>query len=369
MKIVFALPPVNTTGGIRVTAIYAERLQQRGHEVLALCPWRPRPGPRRILQSLRKDRKLPNLSRQTPSPFDSSPVPLRAIPRVGAIPPEEFPAADVVVATWWETALWVDALPPEKGAKAYFVQEYGASHQPQDRVAATWRLPMHHIALTSEIAGLIRAQAGPDTPVDIVPNAVDSERFDAPPRGKQSVPTVGVVYRTTPSKGLDIAFAAVTRAQTHLPDLRLLSFGLQTPRHKLPANATFVAKPSDAELKTLYRSCDAWLFPSRREGFGLPILEAMACRTPVIATPAGAAPDILGQGGGLLVRPEDPEDMARAIASICTCSDAEWRQLSQTARDIATAYTWEEATDRFEAALQRAIARQPSLAAGRREQG
>jgi len=47
----------------------------------------------------------------------------------------------------------------------------------------------------------------------------------------------------------------------------------------------------------------------------LPILEAMACRTPVIGTPAGPAPELLGAGGGILVRPEDPADMAMAASA------------------------------------------------------
>ncbi|HLO47553.1 MAG TPA: glycosyltransferase, partial [Kamptonema sp.] len=82
-----------------------------------------------------------------------------------------------------------------------------------------------------------------------------------------------------------------------------------------------------------------------------------ACRTPVIGTPVGAAPQLLSGGGGILVKPEDPEDMAKAIDQICELSEDRWRTMSDAAIAQVTSYTWEDATDRFEAALQTAISR------------
>jgi glycosyltransferase involved in cell wall biosynthesis len=57
------------------------------------------------------------------------------------------------------------------------------------------------------------------------------------------------------------------------------------------------------------------------------------------------------------VKPEAPEDMALAIEQICRLSDGEWRVMSEAAYAKATAYTWDEATDLFEAALHTAIDR------------
>jgi glycosyltransferase involved in cell wall biosynthesis len=80
----------------------------------------------------------------------------------------------------------------------------------------------------------------------------------------------------------------------------------------------------------------------------------MACRTPVIGTPVGAAPDLLLDGQGILVRPEDPEDMAHAILTVCRMSAAEWRRLSDQAYAVARQYTWDDASRRFESALREA---------------
>ena len=87
----------------------------------------------------------------------------------------------------------------------------------------------------------------------------------------------------------------------------------------------------------------------------------MACGTPVIGTPAGAAPELLAGGGGILVEPEDPEDMAKAIEQICQLSDIEWRAMSEKALETVINYTWEDAADLFQAALYTARERQPQL--------
>jgi glycosyltransferase involved in cell wall biosynthesis len=123
----------------------------------------------------------------------------------------------------------------------------------------------------------------------------------------------------------------------------------------LPANAEYVIQPDQDKIKDYYSKCDAWLLASRSEGFGLPIIEAMACRTPVISTPVGAAPEILGDGTGILVRPEDPEEMAKAIEYMCQLPNSKWQAMSEAAYAKVNNYTWEDATDHFEAALKVAI--------------
>ena len=83
----------------------------------------------------------------------------------------------------------------------------------------------------------------------------------------------------------------------------------------------------------------------------------MACRTPVIGTPAGAAPQLLAYGGGIQVPHDNPEAMAREIVKVCTMPDAEWRELSDKALANALHYTWDDATTLFEKALLEIVAR------------
>lgn len=361
MKITFVMADgFNFSGGTRVIATYARFLRDRGHEVSVVgCPIRA-PGWREQLRGVIKGKGWQSTPKRRPSHFDNLGVPYSIVDRFRPIVDSDLPDADVVIATWWETAEWVAGLSAAKGAKVYFVQHHEVfDYLPTDRVAASYSLPLHKIAVAQWLVDVMRTQYN-DPYASLVPNSVDLKQFNAPPRGKQSTPTVGVVYSAAHWKGCDISFEAFKRAAERVPNLRLLAFGHNPiPALPLPAGTEYVTDPSQNQLATLYARCDAWLFASRSEGFGLPPLEAMACRTPVIGTPAGAAPELLADGAGLLVKPEDPEDMARAIEQICALSEAEWQQMSDKAYARAIGYTWDDATTLFEAALQTAIDRQP----------
>lgn len=356
MKITFVLPHTGLSGGIRVISIYADRLARRGHQVTVVSTPLAQPSLRERARSIVRTRRLVSEPRQTYTYFDSLGVDHRVIDRARPITDADVPDADVVVATWWETAEWVAALSPAKGAKAYFIQGYEVfPHQPADRVKATWRLPMHKITISRWLVELARDKFGDDA-VSLVPNAVDHEQFTAPPRGKQPAPAVGMLYSTASFKGADVSLRAFEIAARAVPELRLVGFGLERPSAELPLpkDAAYVCKPPQDAIPGIYASCDAWLFGSRSEGFGLPLLEAMACRTPVIATPAGAAPEIVAGGGGMLVRHDDPEAMAAEIERVAAMSDASWRELSDAACRNAASYSWDGAAAKFEEALETA---------------
>jgi len=321
------------------------------------------------VRSLLKGRGWESVPQKEPSHFDKVDVEHLLLDTDRPVTDLDVPDADIVMATWWETAECVAKLSPRKGAKVYFLQHYEAfDYVPKGRVEATWKLPMHKIAVAQWLADKARKEYG-DMSVSLVPPTVDTKQFYAPgPRGKQSVPTVGLYYSTTPWKGCDIALKAFSIAAQKIPNLRLVAFGSgedPVASLPLPPGTEYNKEPRQDQLKEFYSKCDAWLFSSRSEGFGLPILEAMACGTPVIGTTAGAAPELLAGGGGILVKPEYPKDMAKdmakAIEQICQLSDAEWRVMSETALETVINYTWEDATDLFEAALYAAIEGQRQL--------
>jgi glycosyltransferase involved in cell wall biosynthesis len=360
MRITFLSPPFNLSGGHRVKAIYAQKLHERGHEVTVVAPGTPRPTLRQIARSLVRDRAWPKTHADLPSHFDRIDAECRIAGHFGPITDADVPDADVVIATWWETAEWAASLSPSKGAKVYFIQHHEVwPYLPVERVEATWRFPMQKIVVAAWLAEIARERYGDDGVV-LVPNAVDRDQFHAPPRGKNAVPTVGMMYSRSHFKGCDVSLEAFRIAAGRVAGLRLVAFGdggVDRDGLPLPGGAEFHVRPSQDDLRRHYASCDAWLFGSRDEGFGLPVLEAMACRTPVIGTPVGAAPELIGQGGGYLVRTEDPEDMAAAIERIAALPDDRWRAMSDIAYDTASRYTWDDAADRFEAALIHAVER------------
>lgn len=356
MRINFVMPAVTLAGGVRVVAIYAEELMKRGHQVTVTSISRPLGWRRRLRRMLRGQgysAVLPPLA----SHFDGRPVHHRVIPAFRPVVDADLPDADVTVATWWKTAAWVEALSPSKGAKVYFIQhdERHVGGTPE-QVLPTWKMAMYKVLVAQWLAPVIRS-SGVEHELAVVPNAVDLDQFQAAPRGKQDRPTVGVMYSDAAFKGCDLAIRAFELARKQCPDLQLVAFGKDDSYEgmPLPEGTRYVQNPPQDQIKDLYAACDAWLFASRCEGFGLPILEAMACRTPVVGTPVGAAPELIGQGGGVLVKPEDPDSMAEGILSVVGQEDTAWRAMSDQALATAQRYTWQDATDAFESALRRAI--------------
>src|SRR2546427_13010936 len=122
MRITFISPTVNLGGGTKVITIYAEALMRMGHIVCLVSP-PPQPIPfRRRLKSVLMGNGWPSNQARPPSHLDGSAIDHRVLNRWRSVLDGDVPDADVVVATWWETAEWVNALSPEKGAKVYFVQ-------------------------------------------------------------------------------------------------------------------------------------------------------------------------------------------------------------------------------------------------------
>lgn len=362
LKITFVLPTVNMSGGIRVVAIYADQLRQRGHQVTLVSVPARVPTFRSRLSSLLRWRGWPRKAPPVPSHLDGMTVRHHVIDRFRPIEDRDLPDADVVVATWWETAEWVARLSPLKGAKAYFVQHHETifDGQPTARAQATYRLPMHKITISRWLVELMRDQYGDDD-VTHVPNSVDAGQFFAQPRGKQPVPTVGMLYTSISWKGVDVALRALDVVRTELPDVRLISFGTEpvTSGLPLPPGTRFELAPAQEHLRELYAECDVWLCASRAEGFHLPPLEAMACRTPVVSTRVGGPMDVIDDGvNGRLVEVGDHQALGDALLEVLQSAEAVWTAMSDAALATATRYTWADATEGFESGLRVAIDKQ-----------
>lgn len=348
MKITFVMSSNALNGGNRVIGLVASELVARGHDVRVFTLPHKKPPFRAVLRYYLRHGKRPQ--KRVDGPFlDAIKDRVTTLKTRRPMVDADLPAADAVVATWWETALWVNALAPEKGAKAYFMQDYGAPGQEFEKLIPTWQMPFTFITLTRRLKAMIKEQ-NPDAPVAIMRNAVDHSLFNAQPRNRAPQPTVGLLYRGKKSKGIETAIKALTLMRKDIPKLRIIAVG--PDRGQLPDWVELVQKPDDQALVQTYRSCDLWLFPSRAEGFGLPIVEAMACRTPVISTRVGGAEDVITDGvSGYLVDIDDWQTMAKRAIGLLNGSDADWTRMSQAAYDAVSDHTWSDAVDIFEAAL------------------
>lgn len=118
------------------------------------------------------------------------------------------------------------------------------------------------------------------------------------------------------------------------PDPRRLAHELGIERF-----VRFIGFVEEADKPALYRGATVFIFPSRYEGFGLPVLEALACGTPVVGSNAASLPEIVGDAG-MLFPPDDAEGMATALIRLVT-GDIFRAELGRHAPIQAARFSWE----------------------------
>ena len=187
-----------------------------------------------------------------------------------------------------------------------------------------------------------------------------SRQYDLP---KRYILFVGTLEPRKNVKTLLLAFAQVI-AETPQDDLALVIAGgkgwgskdyLATmDALKLWDRVRFTGFVEDDHLPELYRGALLFVYPSLYEGFGLPVLEAMACGTPVITSNRTSLPEVAGDAA-LLVDPTRPEALAAAMTSII--SDGALRQaLRAKGLARARAFTWDAVAEQT-VAIYRAVGR------------
>ncbi|MGD2144883.1 MAG: glycosyltransferase family 4 protein [Anaerolineae bacterium] len=187
----------------------------------------------------------------------------------------------------------------------------------------------------------------------VVPLGIDLDRFNPQDAeglrarlGLQERRLLLYVGFCTPRKGLDY----LAQAMRFLPpDVQLLLVGRWETNYRskfyralgtASDRVVELGYVSDEELPNYYALADLFVFPTLLEGFGLPLVEAMACGTPVVTTSAGSSAEVAGPGGRI-VPPRDPRALANAINELL--KDPELRShLSKAGRDWVHAHFGQE---------------------------
>jgi glycosyltransferase involved in cell wall biosynthesis len=216
------------------------------------------------------------------------------------------------------------------------------------------------------------ALPGAGAKISCIPWGVDEELFKPPADGGPPADAPELVLgflslldRHHRYKGLEVLLRAVAELSDVPVRLRIGGAGEEQDRYRKLAADLGVAGRTDflgfvpePDLASFYGSCHAFVLPStdaRQEGFGLVLLEAMACARPVITTPiAGMAGDIEACEAGVLVPPGDPAALAAAIRRLHE-NRASLAVLGGNGRRLVQErYTWTRVADAYET-LYRAV--------------
>jgi glycosyltransferase involved in cell wall biosynthesis len=176
--------------------------------------------------------------------------------------------------------------------------------------------------------------------------SVDGSIVNESERASNRILFVGTIE---PRKNLIFLLNVITVVRRTIPDIKLCIAGrngwgseaVHEKVHELNLNDTveFLGAVTDLDLKALYKSCTAFVFPSLSEGFGLPPVEAMTAGCPVISSNAGALAETVGDGG-ILLSPNDFDGWVNSIIKILENSTFR-EQLVIRGYENAKKYSWD----------------------------
>jgi len=132
-----------------------------------------------------------------------------------------------------------------------------------------------------------------------------------------------------------------------VPDVRQLIVREWVETIREDSDISLVSNVSDQKLKELYRNARALIAPSLYEGFGFPILEAMALKTPVIAAHATSIPEILGEDAGLYFDPQSVPELVNKMRQLVS-TDTLRKELAQRGVARISRFDWATAAKKTE---------------------
>jgi glycosyltransferase involved in cell wall biosynthesis len=196
--------------------------------------------------------------------------------------------------------------------------------------------------------------------IEVVYNGVDTEVFlplRTPGHGSRGVSTLVFCGRLngTKQKGLEVlldAMPLVLQERDVVLNViavgpRLGEYRTHAKRLKIDDRVRFLGFVEHSVLPQYYAEADLLVLPSRRESFGLVLAEAMACGLPVVATTAGAIPEVVEDGvTGVLVPPDDPKALANAVLSLLSDRPRLQAMGSAGVERVRERFTWDKVAQR-----------------------
>ena len=345
MKINFIIPFTSLTGGIKIVFEYCNRLKERGHDVVIYVPMKAyRFNNKGVLGNLKiiKSSIGNTFKRGTNVEWFDLNVDIKLVPLIKNCFIRD---ADVVVATAWPTAYDVNCLQDSKGRKIYLIQHYEKWSGDEIDVDNSYKLPLNQIVIAKWLKDLMKDKFNRES--NLIYNGIDSNDFNNKKSNKNKNIVVSMLYHRLEWKGYEDGLKAFEIAKQTHPNIKLKLFGIEKGEN-IPEYAEFYLNPSREEIKKIYSDSDIFIFPSRSEGWGLTVIEAMACKCAVVGTNTGAISEIgIDRENCLVSEPGNVEELAMNLVRII--NDTELRTyISNNGYNTATKFDWKISVDKME---------------------
>jgi len=374
MKINFLLVELGHTGGCLAIYKHADNLTELGHEVAITTPagaiaWKKGAYGRILaghhkktvfedkhfgapLRGLRAGvRKLKACARWfRPAPDNC----LLEVEGLTTALLRNSPPADVVVATYWKTALAAAYL-SAKSTALFYMQHYEELLLPKGDMRRrmncrmSYGLPVHLISNSDWLRDQIKKRYSRDSyrieHAVTRPDLFHAAGLDLSEKFSRPQPIRIVSYcNAWPLKGWKHAAEAMRLVQEKHPEILWQTFGQSVP---VPGvKVQHLGRITDEELADLYRRSHIGFMSSIFESFPLPPLEMMACGCAVVTTPLGTEAYTRDGQNCLLARPADARDLADKILSLVEDLSTA-RRLAKAGVDTSKDFTWKKSTSRL----------------------
>lgn len=314
VKIIYVLNATSVSGGIRVIFEHANGLLQRGFDV-EIWSLQGQPTWTDLDVSVKKFRTYSDM--------------LLSLRNEDAIK----------VATWWETDQIVWLASANRGVPVNFVQEFETWFYPDDSVAraavvSSYRKEFAYMTTADYQRDELR-DIGIESPV--IPVGYEEKYYHQDKKVQRKDDTVLALGRSFFQKN----FAMTVRAWKKLGEQRphLLLFGSE-PDIVKDEKVTYVIRPSNEEVNTLYNQAICFVQTSRHEGFSLPIIEAMAAGCPVITTDShGNRGFCHHEQNCIIVEQDNDEALAQAMSRLLGDKELQ-EKFRKAGLETAKKYQW-----------------------------
>ena len=196
----------------------------------------------------------------------------------------------------------------------------------------------------------------PDSKISVIYNGVDHGIFKPYTVKMLDKPYILYVGSERPRKNLSRLFEAFAKLKGEFPELKLAKVGISGRSKKyrketmkklvslgLTGDVIFVEYITELDLACYYSSAALLAYPSLYEGFGFPLLEAMACGCPVVTSNTSSLPEVVGEAG-IMVNPYDTDGLAQAMRRVLT-DDKLRDDMVRKGLEQAKRFSWEKAAE------------------------
>ena len=233
----------------------------------------------------------------------------------------------------------------------YFIQHYESlwtRHKSQAK--KTYDLPCRKLVVSNWIKNNLVEKHGQNS--EVLVNPVDRDMFFCDEKKWNSTRRICMLHHDYDWKGYSEGIEAIKGVVAQGRDLQLVVFGekLKDPQSLFDAAGFYFEyhyRPVRERLRKIYTSCDIFLCPSWYEGFGLPSMEAMACRCSLVTTDTGGCLEYAIDGQTALVSP--PRDINALSQNLIRLLDDDvlLKALSENGYRKAHEFNWKENCDRL----------------------